>query len=322
MEHGGDQDLDERQHHRVREPAIVVTQWHVHIVRSLVTEGISRLQLRRGAPPRRGLDRMCVIAPLLGLTLTAVACSKPSDISARATAMPSDRVSAQSAQSAQGTRHGAPIEPRDTLFGDVPLASWVSHAQLCHEPWGTFAQAHDAIAAGRSREAVDRLQKIVAMPDLESRQYLEAWHALRGLGVAAPAEEAKRVLGVVVEMTSALGVDYVAAYADHSARYLNWSGAAVFWDERSPKVNAEIDAVLAAGAAIVRQIGPWEESRRPPPPTDHARINILTPSGLHFGEGPMDDLARDGMGGPVISAALKLMQTLMVAAMSAPKNKR
>jgi hypothetical protein len=35
------------------------------------------------------------------------------------------------------------------------------------------------------------------------------------------------------------------------------------------------------------------------------------PVGLHFGEGPLDALAKDRMGGPVITAAFQLMQELI-----------
>ena len=41
------------------------------------------------------------------------------------------------------------------------------------------------------------------------------------------------------------------------------------------------------------------------------RINFLTPSGLHFGQGPYQNLASDGLGGPVLAAAIRLMQALI-----------
>jgi hypothetical protein len=41
------------------------------------------------------------------------------------------------------------------------------------------------------------------------------------------------------------------------------------------------------------------------------RINFLTPSGLHFGQAPYQQLASDGLGGPVLAAAVRLMQALI-----------
>jgi hypothetical protein len=207
-------------------------------------------------------------------------------------------------------RHDVPMELRETLFGDVPLSSWVHEPRPSDEPWASFAQARDALAAGRASEAVDHLHAILAMPALESRHYLQAWHVLRGLGVRPAAGIAKSVYGVVVEVSLEDGLDVLAAYADRRARYLNWSGAAVIWDAPDPRFDADVAAVLDAGKVIVQRIGPWEEARRGPPPTGHVRVNLLTPSGPHFGEGPMDGLGRDALAGPLLVAATALVQGL------------
>jgi hypothetical protein len=65
-----------------------------------------------------------------------------------------------------------------------------------------------------------------------------------------------------------------------------------------------------AAAAILPHVGPWESARRPPPTAGTMRLNILTPVGLHFGEGPFDALERDSMAGPLVRAATKLMAKL------------
>jgi hypothetical protein len=68
--------------------------------------------------------------------------------------------------------------------------------------------------------------------------------------------------------------------------------------------------VLSAGKVVSDVIGVWEQERPPAPSTGQARINMLTPGGLRFGQGPLDGLAEDALGGPVISAAVQLMQAL------------
>jgi hypothetical protein len=202
---------------------------------------------------------------------------------------------------------------RDTLFGDAPLADWtnVSPAALALEPWSSFLRARQFLETEDSPRAVEVLKEIVAMPDLESRHYLQAWQSLRDLGTNPPSADAKNLLGVVVEVGMPDGVDLVAAYADHHARYYNYSGAAVIWDSPDTSLDADIDALLAAGRVVVQAIGPWEGSRPAAPKNGIARINLLTPSGLNFGEGPMDALTKDKLGGPVINAALQLMLELM-----------
>lgn len=149
------------------------------------------------------------------------------------------------------------------------------------------------------------------MPDLESRHYLQAWHFLRELGEQPSAVEAKQLYGVVVEVGMDEGLDIVAAYADHTARYFNYSGAAIIWERPDDSLDADVDALLGAGRIVAAQIGPWEGARPDAPDNGQVRISMLVPSGLHFGEAPFEILSRDPMGGPVISAAMRLMQGLI-----------
>ena len=153
----------------------------------------------------------------------------------------------------------------------------------------------------------------MSKPGLESRHYLQAWHFLRELGVD-PTDGGKQVLGVVVEVALPKGLDIVAAYADHTARYFNFSGAAVIWERPDESLDASIDDLLKNGQTVVAQISVWEEPRPAAPPAGEARINMLTPSGLHFGQAKMNLLANDDLGGAVISSATKLMQQLMAKA--------
>jgi hypothetical protein len=127
----------------------------------------------------------------------------------------------------------------------------------------------------------------------------------------APPVNAKQVRGVVVEVGLEGGLDLLAAYADQTARYYNYSGAGIVWERGDASLDAQIDVLLACGQTICDRIGPWEGERPAPPPTGQVRINLLTPSGLHFGQGPLELLSRDGLGGPALAAATALMQSLI-----------
>jgi hypothetical protein len=203
------------------------------------------------------------------------------------------------------------MDTRDLLFGDVPLASWIAGARSTEgEPWASFRQAESAIQAGRGAEAVDLLEGVAAMEGIEARHTLEAWTALRGLGARPPAAIAKRVYGVVVEVALDRGLDVLAAYADGTARYFNWSGAATIWDAPDARFEPAVGKLLAIGARVAGVIGPWEEPRRRDLAEGFVRLNSLTPTGLHFGEGPMQALSSDAMAGPLIAAATELLQGL------------
>jgi hypothetical protein len=202
----------------------------------------------------------------------------------------------------------API--RETLFGDIPLASLAATGGDA-PPWTHFRAAQRALDVRDAGGAKRELHRVLAMPDAEPRVVLQAWHELRALGEQPPASEEKHLLGVVVEVALDGGLDLLAAYPDHSARYFNFSGAAVIWECPDDSLDADIDAVLRAAEVVLQQIGPWDDPRPPAPPRGHARLNMLTPRGLFFGQAPMRALFADALAAPAMQAATALMQALM-----------
>ena len=198
---------------------------------------------------------------------------------------------------------------RETLFGDMSLSEW-AHGETDASPWSQFTAAQQRLAAGDPGEAAKYLQQIVAMPGLEARHTLQAWNELRRLGVS-PESDARQLLGVVIEVAMDEGLDILAAYADHSARYINYSGAAVIWDHADASLDDAIDDLFAASRAIIQQIGPWEGERPGPPPRGQARISMLAPGGLFFGQAPMQTLMTDPLASPAMSSAIRLMQALI-----------
>jgi len=201
---------------------------------------------------------------------------------------------------------------RDTLFGDVPLDRWPPvDAPAGGFPWSAFTDARAHLAAGSIDAAKDGWRMILADPGLETRHHLQAWTFLREQGDRPPEHEAKDVLGVVVELALPDGLDMLAVYADRSARYYNHAGGGIVLERAQASVAERINHLLAAAATVVIQIGPWEEVRPGPPRRRQARLSILTPSGLHFGEGPIDALGNDPLAGPLLQAATTVMTDLV-----------
>jgi hypothetical protein len=173
-----------------------------------------------------------------------------------------------------------------------------------------FEKARDCRERGDEREAITVLEKIAETPNIQSRYRLQAWKFLREAGARPPSHLERDVLGVAVEVGMDSGHDLLAVYADKTAHYYNYSGAGVVWERPDSSLDNLMDAVLNAARKIVQDIGPWNGPRRPPPLTGYLRLNILTPSGLYFGEGPFDDLERDPRARPLIQAAVNLMRRL------------
>ena len=205
-----------------------------------------------------------------------------------------------------------PVGIRDTLFGDMPMSEWARDDRQNMEPWSSFVQARKHLDKRDRNSAITLWKTITDTPGLESRHYLQAWHFLRQHGVYPAPEKAKLVYGVVVEVALKGGADILAAYTDHTARYLNYSGAGVIWEHSDTSLDAEIEALLRAGQAVANVIGPWNQARPPAPTGDNVRLNMLTPSGLHFGYGSFKTLYEEPMGRSIIDPATRLMQSLTV----------
>jgi len=202
--------------------------------------------------------------------------------------------------------HGAQL--RETLFGDMPLSALTANTSA--EPFASFARVAERLENDDRAGAIDVLRSIAETPGLESRLYLQAWCSLRKLGVEPPPEDARRLFGVVIDVPMNGGLDVLAAYADRRARYLNFRGSAILWEAPDARLDGRIDALLAEGRKLVARVGAWRGDR-PPLAAGRGRISLLTPSGIHFGEGPLKALTQDAMSGPVMQAATQLMLALV-----------
>lgn len=212
-------------------------------------------------------------------------------------------------------------EMREMLFCDSPLDDWQPRDGRGEEdePWASFARARACVANNDSAGAIAALES-VARGEFETRQRLQAWHNLRALGVQPTDAEVKEVGGVVLDVHLDAGLDTLAAFADHSARYFNHAGSAIVWETTDPEVDELIDELFEIGTVIVHQIGPWNSTRPAPPPPGEARISILTPAGLHFGQAPLRALSGDPMGGAALSVGARLMQALIKRAQAGRKD--
>jgi hypothetical protein len=200
-----------------------------------------------------------------------------------------------------------PPTMRDTLYGDMPINDWPKDNSLSSEPWTSFMQARQLLAKGSRDDAIAQWKRITQMPNLEARHYVQAWNFLRGQGAQPSPEQAKHVYGVVVEYMMEQGLDLLAAYEDRSARYYNYSGAGVVWEHPDDRLDAPIKQLLDIAGRVAAAIGPWEGARPGVPPKGHIRLSMLTPSGLHFGQGEFNALNADPMGKALIGAATQLM---------------
>lgn len=156
-----------------------------------------------------------------------------------------------------------PLAP--LLFADTPLDGSTRDAL------GVSTFLH----FGDREGAIRRLNSAYSDHTNESRMRLTAAATLRAWG--EPVTTTEPMLGAVVEYPVETGVDYVAAYADGSARYLNYSGGAVIWD--TPRIAPAIDAALIAYLNSALAMLPHTAETGPWSPATSVRITCLTLTG-------------------------------------------
>jgi hypothetical protein len=83
------------------------------------------------------------------------------------------------------------------------------------------------------------------------------------------------------------------------------------WERPDSSLDFAIDDLLDAAKDVVAKIGPWQSDRPPAPPVGCVRMNFLTSSGLHFGQGRAEVISADPLGRPVFDLASVLMRALI-----------
>ena len=119
---------------------------------------------------------------------------------------------------------------RETLYSNAslePIIGRIKDESKTIFPWSTFVEAIQALKNNDNARAVALLKQVTETKGLDTRIYLQAWHSLIGLGELPPESVRGLIQGVVVEYHMDQGLDIVAAYADHTARYWNYSGTGI-----------------------------------------------------------------------------------------------
>lgn len=195
---------------------------------------------------------------------------------------------------------GDPI--RQGLFACQPLNVLVQQLKLDGSPgpFQTIADAAELANAGKKEEAKSRLRSILALPNLETRIQLWVWSALRELGENPDPKQGKEILGVVVEVPMRGAYDSLAAYRDGSARYLNFSGAAIFWDVRDVKIDSLCQHLIDSAMPESPRSVPRRDSMLPKSGT---QLTLLTRSGMYVISEPSQSVMTAGS-----ALMLELMQ--------------
>jgi hypothetical protein len=183
------------------------------------------------------------------------------------------------AATAKSDKLGSETDPiRQLLFASQSLREQVSHMRLEGRsgPALSIVDAQRLVEEGEANAAAARLRSVLDSPALETRIQLWVWAALRELGEKPEGRSAFEVLGAVLEMPSGGAYDTLAGYVDGSARYLNFSGKAIFWDAPDPAVKRLCQALVDSTIPASRKAKPRTSLSLP---KRGIQVTMLTRSG-------------------------------------------
>jgi len=191
---------------------------------------------------------------------------------------------------------------RQMLFASQSLKEQVarSHLDGTPGPFQSIADASRLVDAGKKAEAIALLRSILDTPKLETRIQLWVWSALRELGQSPDPKFAYEVLGAIIEFPSGGGYDTLAGYVDGSARYLNFSGAAIFWDAEDSTIKAMCQALIDSTIPASSRAKPRTSLSLP---KGMPQVTMLTRSGPFVIVSPPDSVI-----GPGAALMMELMK--------------
>jgi hypothetical protein len=189
---------------------------------------------------------------------------------------------------------GSEADPiRQRLFACQPMEVLVQGLKLDGRPgpFQTFSDAVELAKAGKKEEAKTRLRSILEVPNLETRIQLWVWSALRELGEQSNANSGKEILGVVIEVPMQGAYDTLAGYQDGSARYLNFSGKAIFWDKPDASIKLLCERLIASTIPETSRAVPRKDTVLPESGT---QVTLLTRSGMYVIADPPQSIMSTG----------------------------
>ena len=204
--------------------------------------------------------------------------------------------------SADSSKLGSDSDPiRQRLFACQSMKELLPGIKLdgTPGPFQTIADASHLADEGKKEDARLRLRSILSRPNLETRVQLWVWSALRELGEQPDPKSSGEVLGAVIEVPVQGAYDTLAAYQDGSARYLNFSGKAIFWDAPEATVKSLCQGFIDSTVPAASRATPRKSIALPKSGT---QVTLLTRSGIYVILDPPQ---------LIVQAASKLMAELI-----------
>jgi len=154
---------------------------------------------------------------------------------------------------------------------------------------------------------IDELEITANDDSVESRiKFLSLYTALT-LGLKI---NKKIYFGTIIEVPMNGGYDVLAYYSDKTARYYNYSGAAIIYEGGKTNIDNSIEKANSFAIQVCNILEPWEKERLPRPKGDIFRISFLASDGLYFGNSSINTLGKDQSISTLFTNSAEVMKAL------------
>ena len=217
---------------------------------------------------------------LIGIIISIIGCQPNSTINDNQP-ISSDTIAAE-----------APKEFIDLLFAEQTLLEINNMAKANVNEndtttiWSKFIIASNHTSENNKKEAIRVLQNIIGNDSNETRTKVWAWNGLRELGFNP---KSPNILGVILEVPQQGQTEYLAMYADKTARYINYTGSIGVWDTHDTKMDNLIANVidLSQSKILTEKLSKGRNKSF----TEKVRFSFLTTNGIFQTEKAFEELS-------------------------------
>jgi hypothetical protein len=193
---------------------------------------------------------------------------------------------------------GIDLEYNRLFCDDIKLFR-LSAGQFSSTEWSIMLAA---------RRRLEKVREISRNNDLPAQLRTLAFNYLVSKN-QAPLQ--KELLACIVEVGEADGLEVLAAYTDYHLVYINSAGHKKEWDRLKPAARENMVRLFGSSVNLAAHLQPTDQPRFVPPIPGMVRITLLLSDGRYFGQGPVNHLTKDELGGALIRQSKRLLAELL-----------
>jgi hypothetical protein len=153
------------------------------------------------------------------------------------------------------------------------------------------------------------LQSLAMSGDEDARVRILAFNQMRQQTLPVPL---KILLGVIIEVGLAEGLETLAVFEDEKVRYISAEKRLAVVESPTPPMELLIHKLLRDSQKIINGLSPCTEARHHPPTFGRARFTFIASDGIYLGEGQFKTMQANPQAAELIDDALDLLHEIIM----------